>query len=122
MARLGHRCALMARLADNAFGRILRAHTTAEGIDLAYVSAATEPTTPADVSMDAEGQASYAFYLEGTASTWRAPQTGSGRRSRPPTFPRRPPYRTSTRSPPGHHRPVSASMPPFDGCAPVVRH
>ncbi|MGW7539838.1 carbohydrate kinase family protein [Streptomyces sp. NPDC054770] len=67
LARLGHRCALMARLADNAFGRILRAHATAEGIDLTYAPAATEPTTLAVVSMDAEGQASYDFYLEGTA-------------------------------------------------------
>ena len=34
LARLGHRTALMARLADNAFGRLLREHAASEGIDL----------------------------------------------------------------------------------------
>jgi hypothetical protein len=34
LARLGHHATLMARLADTAFGRILRDHAQAEGIDL----------------------------------------------------------------------------------------
>ncbi|MFD8717748.1 carbohydrate kinase [Streptomyces sp. NPDC059629] len=74
LARLGHRSALMARLADNAFGRILCAHATAEDIDLTYAPAAAEPTTLAVVSMDAEGRASYDFYLEGTAD-WQWTET-----------------------------------------------
>lgn len=67
LARLGHRTALMARLADNAFGRLLREHAAAEGVDLAAAPHATEPTTLAVVSLDADGHAGYDFYLEGTA-------------------------------------------------------
>lgn len=67
LARLGHRTALMARLADNAFGRLLREHAAAEGIDLSSAPHAPEPTTLAVVSLDAEGHASYDFYLDGTA-------------------------------------------------------
>ena len=73
LARLGHRTSLMARLADNAFGRILRAHATAEGIDLTCAPHAPEPTTLAVVSMDAHAQASYDFYFNGTADwQWTA--------------------------------------------------
>ncbi len=67
LSRLGHRAALMARLADNAFGRLLRGYAAAEGVDLAGAPHATEPTTLAVVSLDAEGHAGYDFYLEGTA-------------------------------------------------------
>ena len=73
LARLGHRTALMARLADNAFGRLLRGHAVAEGVDLAHAPRATEPTTLAVVSLDAEAQAAYDFYLDGTADwQWTA--------------------------------------------------
>ncbi|GHF71558.1 ribokinase [Streptomyces mashuensis] len=76
LARLGHRTALMARLADNTFGRMLRSHAAAEGIDLTYAPAATEPTTLAVVSTDAEGRASYDFYLDGTADgQWTGAET-----------------------------------------------
>jgi fructokinase len=67
LARLGHRTTLMARLADNAFGRLLRAHAEAEHLDLSYAPAATQPTTLAVVSLDRNAQASYDFYLQGTA-------------------------------------------------------
>lgn len=67
LVRLGHRTALMARLADNAFGRQLREHAAAEGVDLTSAPRAAEPTTLAVVSLDAEGHAGYDFYLEGTA-------------------------------------------------------
>ena len=67
LARLGHHTALMARLADNAFGRLLREHAAAEGVDLSNAPHATEPTTLAVVSLDAEGHAGYDFYLDGTA-------------------------------------------------------
>lgn len=76
LARLGHRTALMARLADNTFGRLLRAHAAAEGVDLTRAPAAAEPTTLAVVSMDAEGRASYDFYLDGTADwQWSEAET-----------------------------------------------
>ncbi|MFE8949467.1 carbohydrate kinase [Streptomyces sp. NPDC007856] len=76
LTRLGHRTALMARLADNTFGRMLRTHAAAEGIDLTYAPVAAEPTTLAVVSMDAEGRASYDFYLDGTADwQWTEAET-----------------------------------------------
>jgi fructokinase len=73
LARLGNRTALMARLADNAFGRLLRDAAAAEGIDLTAAPRATEPTTLAVVSVDRPGHATYDFYLEGTADwQWTA--------------------------------------------------
>ncbi|WP_405730633.1 carbohydrate kinase [Streptomyces sp. NBC_01537] len=76
LARLGHHTALMARLAGNTFGRILRAHAAAEGVDLTSSPHATEPTTLAVVSMDAEGRATYDFYLDGTADwQWTQAET-----------------------------------------------
>ena len=67
LARLGQRTALMARLADNTFGRLLRDKAVAEGIDLAAAPMATQPTTLAVVNLDADASASYDFYFEGTA-------------------------------------------------------
>jgi fructokinase len=76
LARLGHRTALMARLAENTFGRMLRAHAAAEGIDLTVSPHAAEPTTLALVSMDTEGRADYDFYFDGTADwQWTAAET-----------------------------------------------
>ncbi len=77
LARLGHRTTLMARLSDTAFGRLLRSHAQAEGIDLDAAPHAAEPTTLAVVSLDASAQASYDFYLKGTADwQWTAQETG----------------------------------------------
>jgi fructokinase len=77
LARLGHRATLMARLADTAFGRILRDHAQAEGIDLHSAPDAAEPATLSVVSLDAEARASYDFYLNGTADwQWTAEETG----------------------------------------------
>lgn len=76
LARLGHHTALMARLADNEFGRTLRRHAAAEGIDLSYAASAAEATTLAFVSLDADAQASYDLYFEGTADwQWTAEET-----------------------------------------------
>jgi fructokinase len=67
LARLGQPTTLMARLADNAFGRILRTHAATEGLLLHAAPLATEPTSLAVVSLTADAQASYDFYLDGTA-------------------------------------------------------
>jgi fructokinase len=67
LARLRNRTALMARLADNGFGQLLRDVATAEGIDLSAAPRATQPTTLAVVSVDRPGHATYDFYVEGTA-------------------------------------------------------
>jgi fructokinase len=73
LARLGQPTALFARLADNAFGRLLRARAVSEGIELDFAPAATEPTTLAVVSLDDQARAQYDFYLEGTADwQWTA--------------------------------------------------
>jgi len=73
LARLGHRTALMARLADNAFGRQLRAYAAREGLDLTPAPLAAEPTTLAVISLDEQARANYDFYLDGTADwQWTA--------------------------------------------------
>jgi len=76
LARLGIRTSLMARLSDNAFGRQLRRHAEACGIELSAAPRAVEPTTLAVVSLDDSGQAAYDFYLLGTADwQWTAAET-----------------------------------------------
>jgi fructokinase len=67
LARLGDRTALMARLADHGFGLLLRKTAAGEGIGLGAAPRAEQPATLAVVSMDRAGQASYEFYLQGTA-------------------------------------------------------
>lgn len=77
LARLGVRTSLMARLADNAFGRILRAHAEGEDIDLSAAPHAVEPTTLAVVSVDEDARASYDFYFDGTADwQWTSAEIG----------------------------------------------
>jgi fructokinase len=76
LARLGQRAALMARLADTAFGRILREHARAEGVDLQAAPRAAEQATLAVVSLDEAARASYDFYFDGTADwQWTAQET-----------------------------------------------
>jgi fructokinase len=67
LARLGQASELMARLSTDAFGRLLRGHAAGNGVGLTASPRVTEPTTLAVVSLDREGRADYAFYLEGTA-------------------------------------------------------
>ncbi len=69
LARLGCPTALLARLSDTAFGRILHAHAAAEGVDLTCAPLSAEPTTLAVVSVDEQGRADYDFYVTGT-SDW----------------------------------------------------
>jgi len=77
LARLEHQTTLMARLGDNGFGRVLRDRAGAEGINLEAAPHAAEPATLAVVSLNAEAQASYDFYLDGTADwQWTAQETG----------------------------------------------
>lgn len=78
LARLGAGTNLMARLADNAFGRILRRSAAAERIRLDAAPLASEPTTLAVVSLDAQARASYDFYTEGTSDwQWTAEETAA---------------------------------------------
>lgn len=77
LSRLGQDTTLMARLADNAFGRLLRERAAAEGIRLEAAPHASELTTLAVVSLDAQAQASYDFYTAGTADwQWTTGEIG----------------------------------------------
>jgi fructokinase len=67
LARLGQPTALLARISTDAFGRMLRGHARANNVDTSVAPEADEPTTLAVASIDDDGQASYAFYLQGSA-------------------------------------------------------
>jgi fructokinase len=67
LGRLGNRVALLARLGDHGFGRLLRDTAASEGVELGAAARAAEPTTLAVVALEGPGHASYEFYVEGTA-------------------------------------------------------
>lgn len=67
LGRLGVEVALLARIADDGFGRLLRAHLVGSHVDLSIALPAAEPTTLAVVTLDPEGAAEYSFYVEGSA-------------------------------------------------------
>jgi fructokinase len=67
LARLGHPTALLARLAQDRFGRLLRRHADRHGVILDAAATAQEPTSLAVVSLDDAGGAEYDFYINGTA-------------------------------------------------------
>jgi fructokinase len=67
LARLGNRTSLMARFADDRFGRLLRAAAAEEGIDLSAAPPAAERATVATASVDDAGQVTYTFDMDGTA-------------------------------------------------------
>jgi fructokinase len=72
VARLAQPSQLLARLSEDAFGRQLRQHAAANGVDLSYAVSASESSTVAVVSLDADRNASYDFYRTGTADwQWR---------------------------------------------------
>jgi fructokinase len=73
LARLGNRTALMARFADDRYGRLLRSTAAAEGIDLRGAARAAERASVATASVDAAARATYEFDMEGTADwQWTA--------------------------------------------------
>lgn len=73
LGRLGVPVRLLSRLAADPFGRLLRDHVTASGVDTTGVLDAAEPTTLAVVTLDPDGKAEYAFYVDGAADGgWRA--------------------------------------------------
>jgi fructokinase len=77
LARLRNDTSLMARMGGDGFGRMLRDTAAAEGIDLGAAPQAAEPATLAVVSLDDEAQATYQFYLEGTADwQWSVAELG----------------------------------------------
>lgn len=72
LGRLGVPVALLSRLAADPFGRLLAAHVESAHVDTGSVIASDEPSTLAVVTLDDEGKAEYAFYVEGAADGgWR---------------------------------------------------
>jgi fructokinase len=73
LARLGNRTSLMARFADDEYGRLLRSTAAAEDIDLSRAPHAAERASVATASVDAAAHATYEFDMEGTADwQWTA--------------------------------------------------
>ena len=70
LARLGQPVRFMARLSHDTFGRRLRTHLAANGVDLGLAVTAPEPTALAIASLDRAGRAAYDFYLE-HAADWQ---------------------------------------------------
>ena len=73
LARLGDTARLLCRLSGDGFGRRVREHLVASGVDLSLAVEAAEPTTAAVVTLDESGGAEYQFYVQGTADwQWTA--------------------------------------------------
>jgi fructokinase len=73
LSRLGNRTSLMARFADDRFGRLLRSAAEREGIDVSAAPRAAERATVATAAVDDTGQAAYEFDMDGTADwQWTA--------------------------------------------------
>jgi len=68
LARLGAPTTFFGGLADDRYGRLLRAALDAEGVAIGVPAPSAAPTTLALVDLDSAGVASYAFYLTGTAA------------------------------------------------------
>ncbi len=78
LARLGVPARMLARVADDLLGRKLRAHLSDNGVDLAHVVRASEPSSLAVVEIGDDGVASYDFRISGTADWQWTPDELSG--------------------------------------------
>jgi fructokinase len=67
LARLGVPTRLLARLADDPFGRRLREHLEGNGVDLSHTVPAAEPSSLAIVTVAGDGTVEYDFRVDGTA-------------------------------------------------------
>ncbi|MGW0586129.1 PfkB family carbohydrate kinase [Streptomyces sp. NPDC002920] len=68
LGRLGVPTALLARLSDDHFGDLLRAHLTASGTRLTHVLPTSDPTTLAAVHLREDGSAAYTREVPPTAA------------------------------------------------------
>lgn len=66
-ARLNAPFALLARIAEDAFGQFLRSYLYSNNVDLSLIVNAPEQTTVAVATTNADGDATYNFYRTGTA-------------------------------------------------------
>jgi fructokinase len=67
LARLGQPTSLLARLGPDMLARRVRDHLSTNGVGLEAVVDAAEPATLAVVALDAQGRATYDFWLRGAA-------------------------------------------------------
>ena len=68
LARLGAETTFFDGIADDQFGRQLRARLAADGVLIGVPEPSARPTTLALVAVDEAGVASYSFYLDGTSA------------------------------------------------------
>jgi fructokinase len=72
LGRLGIDVQLLARLADDQFGAMLRDHLGGSNVGLDLISPSAAPSTLAVLHLDPAGVAAYDFYIDGCADgTWR---------------------------------------------------
>ncbi|CAM5701022.1 carbohydrate kinase family protein [Streptomyces canus] len=75
LGRLRVPTALLARISDDHFGDLLRAHLAASGTRLTHVlPASSDPTTLAAVHLREDGLAAYSFHANGTADRGLLPE------------------------------------------------
>lgn len=67
LGRLGSPTSFCSRTSHDAFGEALLDGLRRAGVDVSLVERGTEPTTLAAATVDAQGSASYSFYVDGTA-------------------------------------------------------
>jgi fructokinase len=74
LGRLRVPTALLARISDDHFGDLLRAHLAASGTLLTHALPASDPTTLAAVHLREDGSAAYSFHANGTADRGLRPE------------------------------------------------
>ncbi len=74
IGRLGQPVSFVGRLSTDRFGRMLREHLQADGVDLRFAVATDDPTTLAMAEIGADGSASYRFYTAGTSASGLRPE------------------------------------------------
>jgi fructokinase len=74
LGRLGVPTALLARISDDHFGGLLRAHLAASGTWMTHVLPASDPTTLAAVHLREDGSAAYSFHANGAADRGLRPE------------------------------------------------
>jgi fructokinase len=68
LAKLGFDSCFIDGISTDAYGQKAKAELLADGVDLKYAKVSDKPTCTADVSLDANGSASYIFTIDGTAT------------------------------------------------------
>ncbi len=67
LRRLGHPTQMMARLSTGTLGALVREHLVTHELGIGHCVETVAPTTLAFATLDGAGQASYQFYVDGTA-------------------------------------------------------